>query len=315
MSRASSMMMRTTFATLAISLSAYNVSGSSSSSTVYSNTSNLTITGGSGNYNISWSQTSGGSTSISGSTSVQIYSSSLSPGGSVSGSWLVTVTDTTTGEIRTASLTFSLTRTVPSLSISLSGSGDKTMTSSSTITVTNNGVTINASGGYPPYSYSHTKLSGDFNLSGTSSQTCYASRDLGPQGGVSGSVQARVTDSNSNYQTQNYGVTLINNGTAPSNPDISASNTAPYGSSYGDLYVQTESITLSASGGTPPYSFSCSRISGIGTPSSSNSANLYFYQYMNTFSTEYGVFRCTVTDAASKTDYVDVTATFEAVWA
>lgn len=311
MSRASSMMMRTTFATLAISLSAYNVSGSSSSSTVYSNTSNLTITGGSGNYNISWSQTSGGSTSISGSTSVQIYSSSLSPGGSVSGSWLVTVTDTTTGEIRTASLNFSLTRTVPSLSISLSGSGDKTMTSSSTITVTNNGVTINASGGYPPYSYSHTKLSGDFNLSGTSSQTCYASRDLGPQGGVSGSVQARVTDSNSNYQTQNYGVTLINNGTAPSGPSLSPSSTTAYGLSYNNWYVETNTITVTVSGGTPPYTVSWTKVSGNGAVSSASSLSTKFYNYNSATGVEYGSFKLTVTDSNSLSDYVTITAAFE----
>lgn len=309
---ASSLMMRVPYAPMNISLSPTSVSGSSSSSTVTTNSSTLTITGGSGNRTINWAQISGGSVSINGVTNFYFSTSSLSPGGNVSGSWQVTVTDTTTGEVKQATINFSMSRTVPALSISLSGSGSKTVVEDHEVNVQNDGVTINGSGGYPPYSYNQTKLSGDFTLSG--SQTAYASRLLQPQGGVSGNVRATLYDSNSGSTSQDYSVVLINNGQWPPGPSLSPDATFAYGISNNSLYVTTQTINVTRSGGTAPFTINWNKTGGMGSANSPNSLSSSFSNVNQSLQTsEYGTFRLTVTDANYRSATVDINAQFDSI--
>jgi hypothetical protein len=72
----------------------------------------------------------------------------------------------------------------------------------------------------------------------------------------------------------------------------------------------TGSILVTPSGGLAPYTYSWSKILGVGTVSSPTSAATVFTHSFMAPDTDGGEFRCTVTDALGNTAAVDVTAYF-----
>ncbi|MDP3853613.1 hypothetical protein [Phenylobacterium sp.] len=314
MSSGACMMMGNAYPPMSVASAPSSVSGSDSGSTVTSNSATTTVTGGSGSFSHSWAQVSGDASidPVSASAATTTFQASgMSPGG-ISGGFVDTVTDLITGQVLPSNtVNVYLERSNPPLSVSTSGSGVKTQTSSGTITVTSDGVTLVPAGGVPPYSYSHAHLTAnDFSINSAGSAASTHSRSLGPGGGVSGTVRGTVTDSLSpTPQTAfvDYGVVLINDGTAP--PPLEATADPTYVSALAtEATVTTDSTSVSVTGGTAA-SHAWVRLSGVGSINSPSSATTTFTHVMAP-GTEYGTFQCTVTDTLGRTDTVIVSAEF-----
>lgn len=235
--------------------SATSAGGSTSASTVTSNTVTAQPAGGSGQFEATWARKSG-STSIVPTSPASLatnFQASMSVG-TISAVFACTVLDKVTGETKvTADVTVTLTRGNPPLNVSGPAAIFVQTPSSSPITVSG-GTSISISGGSGSYSVSWSS-SGDFSISagGTS---CTASRLLSPQGGVQGSVSATVYDNGTGESvTVSAGVTLINNGSAPPPLSISASPSSVAG--FGnDGSAATDSVSFVVSGGVGPFSIS-----------------------------------------------------------
>lgn len=245
--------------------SATSAGGSTSSSTVTSNTVTAQPGGGSGQFEATWARKSG-STSIVPTAPASLASAfqAAMSVGTISAVFACTVVDKVTGETKvTADVTVTLTRGNPPLNVSGPAAIFVQTPSSSPITVSG-GTSISISGGSGSYSVSWSS-SGDFSISagGTS---CTASRLLSPQGGVQGSVSATVYDNGTGESvTVSAGVTLINNGSAPPALSVSASPTSVAG--YGnDGSATTGGVSFTVNGGVGPFSISVS--GGPGSPTS-----------------------------------------------
>ncbi|MDP3854654.1 hypothetical protein [Phenylobacterium sp.] len=290
-----------------------NVSGSSSSSSVTSNTATAVGTGGSGSKSYAWNRVSG-SSAISpdaATSAATAFSAALASGAEAAASFACTITDNVTGQVLTTNtVAVYLQRSNPPLSLSMSGSGAKTQTSSGTITVTSDGVTLVPSGGVPPYlNYSHAGA-GDFTINGPGSATSTHSRALGPGGGVSGTVHGSVEDSIGQTAGIDYGVVLINDGTAP--PPLSASvNPSSIDGYASGIVVVTDSVTATPSGGSGSYaSRSWTRTSGDGAATSSSSDTTAFTANVGFGETVNGTFQYQVTDSLGSTATTTVSVSF-----
>lgn len=97
-------------------------------------------------------------------------------------------------------------------------------------------------------------------------------------------------------------------GAANSEP-LSLSSSGGSNTEYSSTCRYVHAIgTVTASGGTAPYTYSWTKISG--TPSiwsGSSTDTLNVREYMCPDASASGVFRCTVTDAANTTETIDVT--------
>lgn len=93
----------------------------------------------------------------------------------------------------------------------------------------------------------------------------------------------------------------------------SVDDSTPYGDGeQGTGTIWSNAATVTASGGTAPYTYAWSKVSGDTlTVESSTAASTRFGHSSATVGTWTGVYRCTVTDAASNTATVDVTATID----
>ena len=87
---------------------------------------------------------------------------------------------------------------------------------------------------------------------------------------------------------------------------ISAENTFP---AEHATTITSEVITVTPSGGTVPFTYAWTRLSGAGIALSPTSASTVF-QATSVLATKIGVFRCTATDALGNTATAEVTLEF-----
>lgn len=96
---------------------------------------------------------------------------------------------------------------------------------------------------------------------------------------------------------------------------ISPGHADGFGSPVGGLVEQvtTNSVTVTPSGGTGPYTYAWTRISGSPTLSATSpaTATTAFRGYLYEFQIKSATFRCTVTDSLLATATVDILATIE----
>ncbi|MEI6226853.1 MAG: hypothetical protein WCS72_19100 [Deltaproteobacteria bacterium] len=96
----------------------------------------------------------------------------------------------------------------------------------------------------------------------------------------------------------------------------SASPTGVYGSGVGPITANTGNVTVSPSGGSSPFTYAWTYVSGDVDISvaSATSATTHFHRDISAFDVPQvwsAVWRCTVTDASSRTATVDVTVEVE----
>lgn len=93
----------------------------------------------------------------------------------------------------------------------------------------------------------------------------------------------------------------------------SIDDNSPTGLTFGNTQVDTNTVTVTPSGGLPPYTYSWARLSGTGSAFSPTSAATFFRDAVANFAFSSGTFRCTVSDSQSPpaTATVDAFATFE----
>ena len=297
-----------------LGLSSSSAGGSSTSSTVTSSSVTAQAAGGSGQFEGTWTRRSG-STSIvpvspnSLTTTFQATGMSV---GTLTATFDCTVLDKVTGETKvTGTVTVTLTRGNPPLSVSSPAAIFVQTPSSGSITVSGS-TSVSASGGSGSYTYTWSK-SGDFTISPSGSNVT-ASRLLGPQGGVQGTVSCTVRDTGTGEQvTVSGSVVLINNGSAAPTLSISASPTSVSG--YGnDGTAATEAVTFTVSGGVGPFSISISGGPGSAlTPSGSGrTLTSQFAHYAIPAGSPVGAtFTATVTDSGTgQTAQAAVSAVF-----
>lgn len=302
MSRA--MLMGTAYAVLTVGLSTATVAGSSTSSTVTSGSVTATKSGGSGQVATTWSYVSGHASIVPAtpnSSATSFQATGMGAGESRSAIWRATIRDLITGEtLPTGNVTINLRCDYPALSIGGLGNVDAVLVSSGVVTVSG-GTSISASGGVPPYSYSWSS-SGDFTMSGSGASRSF-SRALPPQGGVLGSASGTVTDAIGQSATASCQVMLRNLGTAPAPLTAYANPASVQGYSLSNT-VNTGSTSIVVSGGVGPYSYSWSRIGGVGSGAGS-------FSYSTAEDGEfYGTFQCVVTDALGNQTACTVSATY-----
>ena len=251
------LLMGTAYPPFTLSVAPTSVGGSSSSSTVTSNSSKATPVGGSGLFTYSWARTGGNSSIVavspsSAQTTFQATGMSIS---TISATFACTVKDSVTGiPLTTVNVSVSLTRGYPPLSVSGPAAIFVQTPSSSSITVSGS-TSVSVSGGSGSYSYSWSS-SGDFVMSAGGS-SCSVSRLLGPTGGVQGSVSCTITDTGTGESTTvSASVVLINNGTPPSPPSVTVSPTYFSGGASSNQRTSVSAgVSASGSGGVPPYSY------------------------------------------------------------
>ena len=82
------------------------------------------------------------------------------------------------------------------------------------------------------------------------------------------------------------------------------------GSTSGDSTATTNSITVTPTGGTAPYTYAWTKTSGDGTVVSPTKATTRFSQFLYNNTAASGVFLCTVTDSLGATATASVNASF-----
>ena len=165
--------------------------------------------------------------------------------------------------------------------------------------------TVTANGGIAPYTYLWTRVSGSrIALSGQTTAAASFSATLTWGETIAETFQVRVTDAVSQVRTSNVTVTL----TTPAAPSVS---TTPAGLTVAAPGPGTRqgNVTATAAGGTPPYTYIWSRVSGTrisvsGTQVATFSANVGWGENFSE------TFRVTSRDANSYTATRDVVVTF-----
>lgn len=302
-----SMMMGNSYPPLAVSVAPTSVGGSDSSSTVTSSAATASATGGSGFKSYAWRRT-GGSASIvpvSPSSAASQFRATGMSIGSISATFVCDITDSVTGEVKpTPAVSVYLERGYPGLSISGPAAINVSTPSSGSIVVSGS-TSISVSGGSGSYSISASS-SGDFTLSGSGSSRT-ASRLLGPQGGVSGTITFTVTDNvTGESRPVSAGVVLINNGTVPPPFTYSVSGSASGYSSSSPVY--SNYVTVNLAGGVAPYGTSWARIDGVGSVDGSGTT----VRFVNAMGEgeQTGTFQCICWDSNGSSGVVYVSVSF-----
>lgn len=195
----------------------------------------------------------------------------------------------------------------PTLTLSASNA-HQAGNSSGTINVTA-GSTANASGGSGSgYTYSWPDISG-FTKS-PSGNICYYGAALGPSESRTGSGTVYVTDSNGATASASFDVLCENTAALPS---FSVS-VSPSSVSGGDPYQmgvsETDVATATASGAIGSVAWSWALVSGVGAPSTPNSASTNFNFSSATNGPYSGVFRVTGKDSRDREASAEVAASF-----
>ena len=87
-------------------------------------------------------------------------------------------------------------------------------------------------------------------------------------------------------------------------------DSTPSGETFGPTTVETNTVTVTPSGGAAPYTYAWVRTSGVGSANSPTAAVTSFLAIVPKFNTYVGAFLCTVTDAIGGTATVTVNSTF-----
>jgi len=302
-------------AALAVGAAPSSVTGSSTASTVTSNTATVTARGGSGNYSYAAERVSGNA-AIGAATPAAASSYFQATGmgvGTITATFRWKVTDTNTSVFEyTNPVTVSLTRyEVPPPTLTLTATNaSQSGNSSSPINVTA-GSTATASGGSGSYtSYSWPDVSG-FTKTPSGNTCYYGATALGPGQSRSGSGTVYVTDSNGNSAGASFTVSCQNTGSAPPPFSVSASPSGVYGGGSTQS-ISTGSTTASANGAVGAVTWKWVRTSGVGSIGASTSATTNFTATgMVPYVTVYGTFQVTGTDSLGRTATAEVSATFE----
>ena len=195
--------------------------------------------------------------------------------------------------------TFGLGGRVSTLSASLSGSS-ASASGTGGGPFTTNSITVTASGGTAPYTYSWSKVSGDTMTISSSTAATVSWTDSGTAPSSLNSVwKCTVTDSASRtVDSANVSVSISFNLSALtaglSTSSLSASQT-------GDGSLTTGSVTANPSGGLAPYTYSWTYVSGDGTiaVSSATAQTVTFSRTGTAGNTYSAVWQCVVSDSNS----------------
>ena len=183
-----------------------------------------------------------------------------------------------------------------------------TGTSGSTATILSDVVTVIPSGGSGAYSYDWSKVSGS-TLTVTGLNQARFSASLANGTSASAVYRCTITDTSGQEAYANVSIYLGNYGSAPPLA-ATGSPLALLGerAGPGTQTVSSDYARISPTGGTSPYTYAWTKVSGdTMTPSSGGTSAVTKFSYSLAINTALtAVYRCTVTDAASDTVTVDV---------
>lgn len=178
--------------------------------------------------------------------------------------------------------------------------------------------TATASGGFSPYTFSWTRLTGSVIAIGSpsSASSSFSTTLSSPGQSVSEQFKVTATDSAGSTATATLTVTL----STPAAPPVVASvSPSAVTGSLNNPGTGTASATASASGGTPPFTYSWSRLTGSRI-SVSGGQNATFSASLGWSENFTESFRMTATDSLGTVGTKDVAVTFTtpaamSVWA
>jgi hypothetical protein len=181
-----------------------------------------------------------------------------------------------------------------------------TGTSGATATITSGQVTVVASGGTSPYSYTWSLVSGT-SMTVTGQNVASFSKSLTNNSSASAVYRCTIADNKAVTATVDVSVYLGNYGSAPPLAATrSPTGVTGAGNGMASQDVDSSYTTVSPTGGTAPYSYSWAWVSGD-TLTPTGTSYAYFTGYVAVDATMSSVYRCTVTDSAAATVTVDVT--------
>lgn len=290
----------TTQLTALVSPLSLSVTGASASEST--GLATVSVLGGSGSYTYAWEWQSGGTgITIADPTAYQtaFNASSLTPGQTLSGIALCTVTDTVSHDTAKCSVPVSIARvTLPVATpspTSLSATG-------STDTVTTAQVTVTVTGGQGPYSGVWTWDSGGSGIGINSPQTLattFTATALEPNQEDSGTALCTVTDAYDQQTTCTVPVEIsrVTQVTASISPSSLSQTTIDASG------TTTDQAAVTASGGLTPYSYAWAWVSGgagMGFADPSSAATTFTWGSLAPGASYSGTAQCTVKDSLSQ---------------
>ena len=174
-------------------------------------------------------------------------------------------------------------------------------------------VTCTPSGGVPPYTYSWVRTNGTGSIVSPTAQSSDVSfANLCPSDLDTGTFSVTVTDAENNTAIDSVVVTAENTAVSSALSVSAAGEYDTFTSGTCDPRLVDCEVT-STSGGTPPYTYQWTKVSGDGSIQSGATSTLMRVGMPSVCpaSSQSGVYRVTVTDAVNDTVTADVTATSE----
>lgn len=276
-----------------------SISGSAASSSITTGSVTASLVGGTGT-TFSWARQSG-STAIS-ANSASAATTTFSATGVATNSTVSAVFRCTINSTYTIDVTVSCTNSTPALSISASPTSVSKTGSGTSLTTAS--VTATASGGAGGNSFAWTKVSGGTITADTSSSatTTFTATSLGTAESRSATFRCTVTDGAAATATVDVTVTITRAAMAVTLNPTALDHTGQTST------ITTDTVTGTASGGTGPYSYQWTKISGDNiTANSPNSAGTTFTAAnMSKLTIRQTTFRCTATDSLSATAYAEI---------
>lgn len=287
--------------TFTVTASNYAPNGGGSGSGPFTTGSCIITSTGQSDFTYAWSRKSGDSSiSISSATAQSVTWSATGTSQTKSAVWACTVTDST-GRVATS----------PDITVSLSFNSTVAHLSSTTATATMQGngtlttsaVSVIVDSGTAPYTYLWEKVGGDSIsiTSSTASSSTFSGTGVAGQT-LTAQFRCKVTSTGGEFSyTDTLTVTLTYTKVTLS---AGVDNTYILGETYGESGPTfTNAVTCTASGGTAPYTYQWSRLTGDSgsfavTP---NLASTYICRYGSYVAYYKSTWKCTVTDATGAT--------------